>query len=136
MAKLAEVKTKPNSESVDAFIAAVPNEHMRMDSQVLLHLMEKITKQKPMMWGGSIIGFGYEIVKSERTGREVEWMKIGFAPRKANISLYLNCDVKQYVNELSALGKHKTGMGCLYVNKLEDVDMKVLEKLIKKAAAK
>ena len=77
-----------------------------------------------------MIGFGNKRYKSPATGREVDWFKIGFAPRKANLSLHLVLDMQQYADELKKLGKHKTGSGCLYINKLSDVDMKVLEKLI------
>lgn len=86
------------------------------------------------MWGGSMIGFGKKIYKSPATGREVEWFKMGFSPRKANLSLHLTLDIKKYAAELKKLGKHKTGVGCLYINKLADVDVKVLEKLINTAA--
>ena len=86
------------------------------------------------MWGSSILGFGNKIYKSPATDREVEWFKIGFSPRKANLTLYLVMDIKKYEIELKKLGKHKTGVGCLYINKLEDVDLKVLEKLITIAA--
>ena len=96
--------------------------------------MKKVTKQKPKIWGSTIIGCGNKIYKSPATDREVEWFKIGFSPRKANITLYLVMDIKKYAAELKKLGKHKTGVGCLYINKLEDVDMKVLEKLITDAA--
>lgn len=96
--------------------------------------MQKATKEKPKMWGGSMIGFGKKIYKSPATGREVEWFKMGFSPRKANLSLHLTLDIKMYAAELKKLGKHKTGVGCLYINKLADVDVKVLEKLINTAA--
>ncbi|MCE7857100.1 MAG: DUF1801 domain-containing protein [Ignavibacteria bacterium CHB3] len=86
------------------------------------------------MWGNSIIGFGNKIYKSPATGREVEWFKIGFSPRKTNFSLHLVLNIKKYSAELKKLGKHKTGVGCLYINKLGDVDLKVLEKLINTAA--
>ena len=90
-------------------------------------MMEKAMKEKPKMWGSSMIGFGDVRYKSPTTGREVDWFKIGFSPRKANISLHL-IDLKQYADALNKLGKHKTGVGCVYINKLEDVDIKVLEK--------
>ena len=86
------------------------------------------------MWGSSLIGFGNVRYKSPATGREVDWLRIGFSPRKANLSLYLTMDIKAYAALLKKLGKHKTGVGCLYINKLEDVDMKVLEELINIAA--
>ena len=93
-------------------------------------MMEKATKEKPKMWGSSMIGFGKMRYKSPATGREVDWFKIGFAPRKANISLHLTLDIQKHAEALKKLGKHKTGVGCLYINKLEDVDLKVLEKMI------
>jgi len=86
------------------------------------------------MWGSSMIGFGNKRYKSPATGREVDWFKMGFSPRKANLSLHLVLDMKQHADTLSKLGKHKTGVGCLYINKLEDVDIKVLKKMISAAA--
>ena len=130
MSKLADIKTKQTSSSVDDFIGAVPNEQKRKDTEVILKLMEKATKEKPAMWGSSIIGFGKEIYKSPASGREVEWFKIGFSPRKTNLTLYLDLKTRMDPETLKKLGKHKTGTGCLYINKLEDVDMKVLEKMI------
>lgn len=133
MGKLAEIKTKETIASVEDFIAKLTDEQKRKDSFTLLKLMEKISKEKAKMWGSSLIGFGKMIYKSPTTGREVEWLKIGFAPRKANLSLYLTMDIKSQAAALKKLGKHKTGVGCLYINKLEDVDMKVLEEMIKDA---
>lgn len=130
MGKLVEIKTKPTSVSVDSFIADIPNEQKRKDSQVLLKMMEKAMQEKPKMWGGSMIGFGNVRYKSPTTGREVDWFKIGFSPRKASLSLYLGLNIQQHADALNGLGKHKTGVGCLYINKLEDVDINVLEKII------
>ena len=135
MAKLATVKTTQNAASVDDFINAINDEEKRKDSFTLLKLMEKITKEKPKMWGGSLIGFGKLIYKSPASGREVEWFKIGFSPRKANFSIYL-MDLTPHAAALKKLGKHKTGAGCLYINKLEDIDKKVLEDMIKVTAKK
>jgi hypothetical protein len=84
--------------------------------------------------GSSLIGFGKVIVKSPSTGREVEWFRLGFAPRKANLSLYLSISIQKFSADLKKLGKHKTGAGCLYITRLSDVDMTVLEGMIKKAA--
>jgi hypothetical protein len=134
MGKLAEIKTKPTSASVDSFIDSIPEEQKRNDSRVLLHLMAKATKEEPKMWGSSMIGFGEVRYKSPKTGREVDWFKIGFAPRKANLTLYLGLNVQKHADALNKLGKHKTGVGCLYINKLEQVDRKVLEELITAAA--
>ena len=134
MGKLAEIKTKENDSSVEDFINSVKDEAKRKDSLTILKLMQTATKEKPKMWGSSMIGFGNKRYKSPATGREVDWFKIGFSPRKANFSLHLVLDIKKYDAELKKLGKHKTGVGCLYINKLDDVDIKVLEKLIILAA--
>jgi hypothetical protein len=135
MGKLAEIKTKPTSSSVESFIATIPDEQKRKDSEVILKMMENATKQKPQMWGASMVGFGNVRYKSPATGREVDWFNIGFSPRKANISLHLTMDIQNHGDALEKLGKHKTGKGCLYINKLEDVDTKVLEKMINTAAS-
>lgn len=129
MAKLASIKTKPTAESVADFINSIEGEQKRNDSYAILTLMEKAAKEKAKMWGNSIIGFGDVRYKSPATGREVDWFKIGFSPRKANLTIYL-IDMKQHADNLDKLGKHKTGGGCLYINKLEDIDVKVLEKII------
>ena len=92
--------------------------------------MKKATGEEPKMWGSSLIGFGQRKYKSPATGREVDWIRIGFAPRKANLSLYLSVDIKKYSEFLKKLGKHKTGVGCLYINKLEDINLNVLQEMI------
>ena len=130
--KLAEIKTKQTTSSVADFIDSVPDEQKRKDSQVILKLMEKATKEQPKMWGSSIVGFGNVRYKSPASGREVDWFRIGFAPRKANLTVYL-MNVALHEDALKKLGKHKTGGGCLYINKLADVDLKVLEKIISAA---
>lgn len=134
MGKLVEIKTRPTDLSVAGFIDSVPNEQKRKDSYVILALMEKATKEKPKIWGSSIIGFGDVRYKSPSSGREVDWFKIGFSPRKTNLTIYMGCDVKKHGVSMKQLGKHKTGMGCLYINKLADVDVKVLEKMINEEA--
>lgn len=133
MGKLAEIKTKANASSVEEFIAKVPDEQKRKDSLIVLKLMEKATKEKPQMWGTSIIGFGNKRYKSPATEREVDWFKVGFSPRKANLTLYL-IDIQSHADALKKLGKFKAGGGCLYINKLENVDLKVLEGMINAAA--
>ena len=134
MGKPAEIKTKQNSASVEDFIAGIPDEQKRKDSQIILKMMEKATQEKPQMWGSSLIGFGKLRYKSPATGREVDWFKMGFSPRKANLSLHMGLNVQKHAENLEKLGKYKTGVGCLYINKLEDVDIKVLEKMISSAA--
>lgn len=128
--KLAEIKTKPTAASVEEFINNVKDEQKRKDSFVLLEMMKKATGEEPKMWGSSLIGFGNKRYKSPATGREVDWLLIGFSPRKANLSLYLSMDIKVHAAALNKLGKHKTSVGCLYINKLEDIDMKVLTGMI------
>lgn len=130
MGKLVEIKTKPTANSVAEFLNNVEDARKRADSDTILEMMEKATKEKPRIWGTSIIGFGEIRYKSPATGREVDWFKIGFSPRKANITIYLGLDIKKYSALLEKLGKHKAGVGCLYINKLRDIDIKVLEKII------
>ncbi len=129
--KLAEIKTKETTASVEGFINAVDSEQKRKDSFAILELMKKATGEEPKMWGTSIIGFGNKRYKSPSSGREVDWFRIGFSPRKANITVYLIMNVKEHEETLKKLGKHKLGGGCLYINKLEDIDIKVLKDLIK-----
>ncbi len=134
MGKLAEIKTKQTNSSVEDFINTVKDEVQRKDSFLILKLMQKATKEKPKMWGSSMIGFGNLRYKSPATGREVDWFKIGFSPRKANLSLHLCMDIQRHAAALKKLGKHKTGAGCLYINKLDDIDLKVLEQMINASA--
>ncbi|MGZ5283930.1 MAG: DUF1801 domain-containing protein, partial [Bacteroidia bacterium] len=98
-----------------------------------VEMMEKASGEEPVLWGGSIIGFGNKRYKSEKTGREVDWFLIGFAPRKANLTLYLTVGIKNREEELKGLGKYKTDGGCIYINKLADVDLEVLENIIENA---
>ena len=128
--KLAEIKTKPTSASVEDFINNIKDEQKRKDSFVLLEMMKKATGEEPILWSSSVIGFGIKRYKSPTTGREVDWLQIGFSPRKANLSLYISTGIKEHAAALKKLGKHKTGVGCLYINKLEDIDMKVLKEMI------
>ena len=128
---MADIKTKATSASGEDFINSIKDEQKRKDSFVLLEMMKKATGEEPKMWGSSIIGFGQVRLKSPNTGREVDWLRIGFSPRKANLSLYISGDINhQHAEALKKLGKHKTSVGCLYINKLEDIDMKVLKEMI------
>ncbi len=135
MAKVAEIKTKENDASVLDFLNGVAEEQKRKDSFVLLEMMKKTTGEEPKMWGASVIGFGNVRYKSPASGREVDWLTIGFSPRKANLSLFpLNLQAE--AEALKKLGKHKTGVGCLYINKLEDIDVQVLQEIITTAVKK
>jgi hypothetical protein len=128
--KLAKIKTKPTAASAEDFISKVPDEQKRKDSFVLLELMKKASGEKPVLWSNSIIGFGMKRYKSPTTGREVDWLRVGFAPRKANLSLYLMTSAKERAAALKKLGKYKTDGGCIYINKLEDIDLKILKSMI------
>ena len=132
--KLAEIKTKPTSASVEDFINTIKDEQKRKDSLVVLEMMKKATGEEPVLWGSSVIGFGSKRYKSPTSGREVDWLRIGFSPRKANLSLYISVGIKEHDAALKKLGKHKTGVGCLYINKLEDIDIKVLKGMIDASA--
>src|SRR5687768_5588932 len=119
---MAEIKTKQTSASVEDFINGVKEEQKRRDSFAILDMMKKASGEEPKMWGASMIGFGNKRYKSPATGREVDWFKIGLSPRRSNLSLYLTIDIQSHAAASKKLGKHKTGVGCLYINKLEDVD--------------
>lgn len=134
--KLAEIKTKPTAESVTEFIDRVTEGQKRTDSYEILEMMKKASGEEPVLWGSSIVGFGNKRYKSPSTGREVDWLLIGFSPRKANISLYLTMNIQNHSDSLAKLGKHKTGVGCLYINRLSDVDKNVLMGLIKTSLEK
>lgn len=132
MGKLAKIKTTETNASVEDFLNSVTEGQKRSDCFNLLELMKKMSGNEPKIWGSSIIGFGNKRFRSPTTGREVDWFKIGFSPRKANISIYLELHAQDHSASLAKLGKHKTGMGCLYVNKLSDIQLPVLEEMIEK----
>lgn len=131
MAKKTELKTKKNDASVNDFLNFIEDEQKRKDCFEIAKMMEKATKQKPKMWGPSIVGFGeYHYIYA--SGHEGDMCKIGFSPRKQNITLY----IMQVIGSplFRKLGKFKTSKACLYIKKLADVDKKVLQELINEAA--
>ena len=129
---MSELKTKPGSKNVEAFINQVADEKRRKDAFVILEIMKEITGENPQMWGDSIVGFGkYHYQYS--SGREGDWFHTGFSPRKQNLTIYIMAGFDNYEDLLKKLGKHKTGKSCLYLNKLEDVDINVLKTLISKS---
>lgn len=132
---MAEPKTKPTGASVADFLAGIEPERRRLDGLRLCEIMRDVTGQEPVMWGGSIVGFGLMRYKYA-TGREGDWMRVGFSPRKAALSLYGLRGGPDAADLLSRLGPHTTGAGCVYVKKLDDVDESVLRKLIALAAAR
>ena len=125
-----ELKTKVNDADVIAFLESVEDPMRREDSLAMLDIMSEVTGEEPQMWGKSIVGFGsYHYVYA--SGQEGDWMAIGFSPRKQSLTLYIMSGFKAYDELMAKLGKYKTGKSCLYIKKLEDVDMDVLRKLIK-----
>jgi hypothetical protein len=130
---MAELKTKATTHSVADFLHTVEPEQKQKDSFVLLEMFEKITGEKPTMWGTSIVGFGKYHYKSERSAQEGDWFLVGFSPRKQNLTLYIMHGNQDSAELIGKLGKHKTGGGCLYITKLTDVDLDVLSQLIQKS---
>ncbi len=130
---MAEIKTRVNDGDVQAFINSVGNEQKKQDGLVLLEMFTRLTNEKPKMWGSSIIGFGQYHYKSAKSRQEGDWLLTGFSPRKQALTLYIMHGLENEGDLLKSLGKYKTGMGCMYINKLADVDRGVLEELIKKS---
>lgn len=130
---MADLKTKVTKASVTDYIHGIPDENKRKDALVLLNLFKSITRERPRMWGSSIIGFGTYHYKSERSTQEGDWPLIGFSPRKQNLTLYIMSGFFEYTPLLEKLGKYKKTVGCLYINKLEDVDITILKQIIKKS---
>lgn len=131
---MAELKTKVNDASVEAFLNTITDEHKRQDAFAILALMQEVTGAPAKMWGSSIIGFGDLRYKYE-SGREGDWFLAGFSPRKANLTLYLMGGLDAHSTLLGALGKYKRGKGCLYIKKLKDVDLATLHELIRQSVA-
>lgn len=124
-------KTKPNDTNLEDFLAKV-SPKMLDDTHELIELMRQVSSEPPVMWGASIIGFGSYHYRYA-SGREGDWMKIGFSPRKTGFSLYLSCDADMFADELARLGKYTRGKGCIYIKKLDDIDRTVLRDMIVRA---
>ncbi|MEZ4918261.1 MAG: DUF1801 domain-containing protein [Saprospiraceae bacterium] len=130
---MAELKTKRNKQSVEAFLNTVEDEQKKADCFELVKIMEQITGAKAEMWGDSIVGFGSYRYKYE-SGREGDWFLAGFSPRKQNLTMYIMGGGMRHNPELmEQLGKYKTGKACLYVKKLSDIDLTILKKLIQQS---
>lgn len=131
---MAELKTTKTNASVRDFINAIPDVKRREECRTLAALMRRVTKAQPALWGSSIVGFGtYHYVYA--SGREGDWFLTGFSPRKQNLTLYIMAGFERYDELMRNLGKFKTGTSCLYIPSLEDIDMKVLERLIQQSVA-
>ena len=126
---MAELKTKPTTASVDAFLRAIPDKSRREDCLTVTKMMKQATKAEPEMWGPRIVGFGRYKYANPR-GLEREWFLTGFSPRKNDLTLYLMSGFGGQKDLMSTLGKYKTGVACLYIKRLADVDVKVLRRLI------
>ena len=131
---MAKLKTQKTDASVEDFLNSVSHEKRREDSFAILELMRDVTGEEPAMWGANIVGFGSYRYKYA-SGREGEWFLTGFAPRKRNLTLYIMSEFENYNSLLADLGKYKTGKSCLYINKLEDVDIPTLRELIRQSVA-
>ena len=130
---MAELKTKRNDGSVEAFLNNVSDPKKRQDSFAVLDLMQQVTGEEPVMWGDSIVGFG-SYHYSTKSGQEGDWFLTGFSPRAQSLTLYIMSGFDQYDELMSKLGKYKTGKACLYVKKIEDVDTDVLRELVRLSA--
>ncbi len=126
---MAENKTKPTQVSAAKYIDALEDPQQKKDCKQLVKMMRAATGERAVMWGPSIVGFGTYHYKYA-SGDEGDIMIVGFAPRKNQISLYLTCDIQKMAPLLEKLGKHKTGKGCLYIKRLADVDLNVLNQMI------
>ena len=129
MAKNVELKTKLNDASVEDFLNTVSDEQIRADCFEIAKMMKQATKAEPKMWGASIVGFGSYHYKGA-SGREGDWMLVGFSPRKQNLTVYIMAGFERYDELMKKLGKFSTGKSCLYIKKLADVDKKVLKELV------
>lgn len=127
---MSENKTQPTGASPRDFLASIDHPVRRADAEILLDLFTRITGKQPKMWGPSIVGFG-EYHYTYESGREGDFLRTGFSPRKANLAVYILPGYTDHGAILSRLGKHKTGKSCLYINKLADVDLGVLEEVIR-----
>lgn len=123
-------KTRPNTTSITSFLDSVEDEIQRKDSYTLISIMKEITREEPVMWGPSIIGFGSYHYKYD-SGREGDMLITGFSPRKQNLSLYIMAGFAKYEELMQKLGKHKTGKSCLYIKRLSEINRDVLTELIK-----
>lgn len=127
---MTELKTQPTGNSVSEFISNQPDEQRRADCEKLNQIFSEVTGYDPVIWGGSIIGYGQYHYKYE-SGRQGDWFTVGFSPRKQNITIYFMTGIEKLAPSLKSLGKHKTGTSCVYINKLSDIKEAVLRDMIK-----
>ena len=131
---MAQLTTAANDDDVEAFLDSIADEVRQSDAREVRALMSAAAKAPAVMWGSAIVGFGSRRLRYD-DGREIDWMVIGFSPRKANTTLYLSGGVDHYADLFERLGKHTTGKGCLYLKRLSDVDRDVLVEVIARSVA-
>ena len=129
---MATLKTRENNSSVSAFLERIPDRQRRDDALAVAALMTAVTKSEPKMWGPSIVGFGSQHYRYT-SGREGEWFRLGFSPRKEALTLYIPSGFETYPELMAKLGKYKIGKSCLHLRTLADVDQRVLEQLLTRA---
>lgn len=132
---MAELKTKKSNASVTDFLSAIENEQRRKDGFKLLAIFEQVTGMPPRLWGTSIVGFGEYHYQSERSRQQGDWPLTGFSVRKRNMTVYIMPGFADYQDLLERLGKHTTSVSCLYFTRLDNIDVKILKKLIRKSVA-
>jgi hypothetical protein len=132
---MAELKTRKTRKSVRVFLKRVENERRRTDSVELLEIFTQVTKMSPKLWGDSIVGFGEYHYESERSSQKGDWPLTGFSPGKQNMTVYIMPGFKNYQDLLAKLGKHKTSVSCIYFNRLDNIDVKVLKQIIRRSVA-
>jgi hypothetical protein len=129
MHRMADLKTAPTNESVEAFLGTIPDDTRRAECLTVMKILKQVTKAQPRMWGPSIVGFGSYHYKYD-SGRAGDWFLTGLSPRKRELTLYIMAGAKRYPALLRKLGKYKTGVSCLYIKQLTDIDLDVLRELV------
>ena len=132
---MAELKTKPTTSSVSAFLNSIQDDQRRKDCLEVARIMKRVTGTAPRMWGSTIVGFGQYHYKYA-SGREGDWFLAGFSPRKGDLTLYITSGFDGHDDLMRKLGRHKTGRSCLYIKQLDDVDRTVLMALIERSVSR
>ncbi len=129
---MSDLKTRPTDQKPEDFLETIEHPPRKSDGYRLLEIFKEVTGEEPIMWGPSIIGFGIYTYENTK-GKGFEWPRVGFSPRKQSLSIYITSGFDGFKDLFEELGKHRLGKGCLYINKLADVDNGVLKKIIYKA---
>jgi hypothetical protein len=129
---MSALKTRPTEQRVEDFLETIEHKTRKSDGYKLLEIFKDVTRESPVMWGSSIVGFGSYTYENTR-GKGFKWPRVGYSPRKRSLSIYITPGFELFQGLLDRLGKHRLGVGCLYINKLVDVDIEVLKEIIGKA---